>query len=140
MISFELADISYSIDKQDVLKDWIKKVVQFHQKKLSSIQFIFGSDEYILEINRTYLEHDFYTDIISFDYCEGKLISGDLFISLDRVIDNAKKLELDEPDELHRVIIHGVLHLLGFKDKTEEEATEMRKQENVALEILRKLQ
>lgn len=139
MISFEFTDKDYNIAKPHLLKQWIKDVINSHKKRLGTIQYIFGSDEYILDINKTYLQHDYYTDIITFDYCEGKTITGDIFVSLDRIIDNAKKLEISEPEEFHRVIIHGVLHLIGFKDKSELEAQHMRFQEDNALEILRSL-
>ena len=104
--------------------------------KVGEISYIFCSDDYLLDINKTYLKHDFYTDIITFDYTDAKKISGDLYISIDRVRDNAQELNLGFEQELHRVIIHGVLHLLGLKDKTEEEAKEMRKAEEECLKSL----
>ena len=98
------------------------------------ISIIFCSDDYLLKINQDYLNHDYFTDIITFDYCEGNSVSGDLFISIDMIRANAEKFGVEFIDELHRVIIHGVMHLVGFKDKTDEEAQVMRTQENYWLE------
>lgn len=136
MISFEFAEVEVDFIDFDKLNAWIKQVIRSHKKQPGNIQYIIGSDEYILDINRTYLEHDYYTDIITFDYCEGKTIAGDIFVSLDRILDNAKKLQTSEPDEFNRVMIHGILHLIGFKDKTDSEAKEMRRQENLALDLI----
>ena len=99
-------------------------------KLLGDVSVIFVSDDYLLEMNQTYLNHDYYTDIITFDYCEQNIISGDLFISVDRVRENADVFNADFRTELHRVIIHGVLHLCGYKDKTEDDEESMRKLEN----------
>lgn len=99
------------------------------------ISIIFCSDEYLLKINEQYLGHNYYTDIVTFDYVENSVISGDLFISIDRVRDNAKELNIAFKEELNRVIIHGVLHLTGYKDKTEAEKTVMREKENFYLRI-----
>ena len=100
------------------------------EKILGDISIIFVSDEYLLEMNQSYLSHDYYTDIITFDYCEGNLISGDLFISVDRVEENADTFNVAFLSELHRVMIHGVLHLCGYKDKSMEEEKQMRLLEN----------
>jgi rRNA maturation RNase YbeY len=100
------------------------------EKILGDISIIFVSDEYLLEMNQSYLSHDYYTDIITFDYCEGNLISGDLFISVDRVGENADTFNVAFLSELHRVMIHGVLHLCGYKDKSIEEEKQMRILEN----------
>lgn len=99
-------------------------------KILGDISIIFVSDPYLLEMNQKYLNHDYYTDIITFDYCDMNIVSGDLFISVDRVQDNAEIFNVDLLTELHRVMIHGVLHLCGYKDKTEEEERNMRELEN----------
>ena len=99
-------------------------------KILGDISIIFVSDSYLLEMNQKYLNHDYYTDIITFDYCEMNIVSGDLFISVDRVQDNAETFNVDVLTELHRVMIHGVLHLCGYKDKTKEEERNMRELEN----------
>lgn len=100
------------------------------------MNYIFCSDDFLHKMNVDYLQHDTLTDIITFDYCEGSICSGDLFISIDRVKENAKELKSSVKDELHRVMIHGILHLLGFKDKSQQEAEEMRSQEEKSL-ILR---
>ena len=108
----------------------LTSLVKEEGKLLGDVYVIFVSDDYLLEMNQTYLNHDYYTDIITFDYCEQNIISGDLFISVDRVRENADVFNADFRTELHRVIIHGVLHLCGYKDKTEENEKEMRVLEN----------
>lgn len=108
----------------------LSNVVKTELKELGDISIIFVSDQYLLEMNQKYLNHDYFTDIITFDYCEDNVISGDLFISVDRVKENADSFNVDELTEIHRVMIHGVLHLCGYKDKTEEEEKYMRLLEN----------
>jgi rRNA maturation RNase YbeY len=108
----------------------LSNVVKTELKELGDISIIFVSDQYLLEMNQKYLSHDYFTDIITFDYCEHNIISGDLFISVDRVKENADSFNVDELTEIHRVMIHGVLHLCGYKDKTEEEEKNMRLLEN----------
>ena len=125
-----------SLKKRTILKQWIKAIVENHKKEVGGISYIFCSDEQLLEINKEFLNHDYYTDIITFDYSETDVVSGDLFISIERIKDNAKTLKTSYQEELHRVIIHGVLHLLGYKDKTEEESENMRKLEDECLLIL----
>ncbi len=104
------------------------------KKKLGNISIIFCSDEYLLRINEEYLNHSYYTDIITFDYSENSFISGDLFISLERITDNARKFRTTFKKELYRVILHGLLHLVGYKDKTDTEQEEMRTKEDFYLE------
>ena len=123
------------LDKRK-LKGWVKKVVNRHDMILGDINYIFTSDSYILKVNNDYLQHDYYTDVITFDYSEGKKIAGDIFISLDTVKSNSILFKQDYDRELNRVLIHGILHLLGFKDKKEEDAKEMRLQENNALALI----
>jgi len=118
---------------EDRLRLWINSIVKQKDKYIEELSIVFCSDEYILEVNQNFLQHDYYTDIITFDYCSGFKISGDLIISLDTVLSNSKKFNSSYNTELHRVIIHGVLHLLGYKDKTSEEAKEMRQNEDWAL-------
>ena len=125
-----------SLKKRTILKQWIKTIVENNKKEVGEISYIFCSDEQLLEINKEFLNHDYYTDIITFDYSETDVVSGDLFISIERIKDNAKTLKTSYQEELHRVIIHGVLHLLGYKDKTEEEIENMRKLEDECLLIL----
>ena len=108
----------------------LSNVVKTELKELGDISIIFVSDQYLLEMNQKYLNHDYFTDIITFDYCEHNIISGDLFISVDRVKENADSFNVDELTEIHRVMIHGVLHLCGYQDKTEEEEKNMRLLEN----------
>lgn len=114
---------------------WIKEVVTRRGMTVGNINYLFCDDAYLLKINLQYLNHDTYTDIITFDYVHGSLVSGDILISIDRVEENARKYNVSFEQELHRVIIHGVLHLLGQGDKSEEEAQEMRRQETDALSL-----
>lgn len=117
---------------------WIRKVAEFHGRKIGEIAYIFCSDDKILEVNKQYLNHDYYTDIITFDYCEGDVISGDLFISLDTVKSNSEQFGTEYFDELSRIIIHGILHLCGQEDKEPAAKKEMTRQENEALNMLEK--
>ena len=112
---------------------WIKRVAQAHGRKVGEIGYMFVSDEKILEVNRQYMGHDYYTDIITFDYDEGDVLNGDLVISLDTVRTNAEKFGKDYDEELHRVIIHGILHLCGINDKGPGEREIMEAHENEAL-------
>ena len=114
---------------------WVKAVAASYGKRVGEIAYIFVDDEKILEVNRQYLGHDYYTDIITFDYCEGDVISGDLFISLDTVRTNAEQVGATYEEELHRVIIHGILHLCGINDKGPGEREIMEAAENKALEM-----
>jgi rRNA maturation RNase YbeY len=136
MISFFYEDIKpKDIGPKTEIRQWIKQVVNEFGLETGDVNIIFSSDEYLLEKNISFLDHDYYTDIITFNYNEGKLLSGDLFISYDRVKDNAKKLDVKLIHEIRRVIIHGILHLCGLNDKTEAEEKAMRKGENNALEF-----
>ncbi len=132
-------ETKYSLKNRTLIKQWIKTVVENKGKKLGDVSYILCDDDYLLEVNRQYLKHDYYTDIITFDYTENDRIGGDLFISIDRVKDNATALQVSEHEELMRVMIHGVLHLLGLKDKSEEEVKQMRKAEEECLELLKKM-
>ena len=115
------------------MEKWIKKALKHFKYKKAELGVIFCDDNYLKKINVKYLNHDFFTDVISFDYSENKIIKGDVFVSVDRVKENASTFGVSFNDELFRVIIHGVLHLCGFNDKTVEEKKEMRKQENFFL-------
>jgi probable rRNA maturation factor len=108
----------------------ISKLITSENKVLGDITVIFVSDDYLLKMNKEYLDHDYYTDIITFDYCQQNLVSGDLFISIDRVSDNSFNFGVEFINELHRVIVHGVLHLCGYKDDTQEAKNRMRELEN----------
>ena len=114
---------------------WLEDVIKTENKKLGEINYILCDDEYLLKVNQDFLDHDYYTDIITFDYVKGKTISGDIFVSLPRISDNAKTLVRDFNSEFHRVLAHGILHLMGYKDKTEEEITEMRQKEDFYLNV-----
>lgn len=135
-ITFDSDNIDFPNIKKRETSAWIKKIANSYNKKIGNVDYLFCNDEKILEINRQYLDHDFYTDIISFDYSEGDIISGDIFISLDTVRTNSQKYNTDYQEELYRVIIHGVLHLCGLDDKLEEDAIRMRESENSALKQL----
>lgn len=123
-----------SIKKRDTSR-WIKEVIESYGKQTGDIAYIFCSDEKILEINNQYLQHDYYTDIITFDYTENNIVSGDIFVSLDTVKTNSAKFDTVYEDELDRIIIHGILHLCGINDKSPKEREEMTKCENKALEM-----
>lgn len=113
---------------------WIKETAAEYEKKTGDIAYIFCSDERILEVNKQYLQHDYYTDIITFDYSEGQIISGDIFISIDTVKTNAEEFGVTFEQELNRILIHGILHLCGQDDKTPELRLEMIRKENLAIE------
>lgn len=135
MISYQTDGVKMpSIKKRDTNR-WIKQVAESYGKKVGEIAYIFVDDAKILEVNQQYLQHDYYTDIITFDYSEGNTISGDLFISLDTVRTNAEGLKCAYEDELHRVIIHGILHLCGINDKGPGEREIMEAAENKALSM-----
>lgn len=165
MISFNNEDVQFNLKNKAKLKSWIVATIGKKKQKTGDISFVFCSDAFLLEMNIEYLNHDTYTDIITFDYssdlsAKGKgfstslevttkgakpqttkistPISGDIFISIDRVKENANKFSKTFEDELHRVIIHGVLHLLGYKDKTKVAKAEMTKQEDLCLKALKK--
>ncbi len=117
---------------------WIKDIASKHGKTIGEIAYIFCDDAKILEVNRQYLGHDYYTDIITFDYCEDDKLSGDIFISMDTVKSNSVTYGTDYYDELTRVIIHGILHLCGYKDKSDDESKAMRALEDAAVAALPK--
>ena len=129
-------ETDFKIDNEEVIQQWVSKCIATHGFLEGEINYIFCDDEYLLKLNIEFLEHDTLTDIISFDYTLGKLISGDIFISIERVIENAKKLSQTFDNELNRVIIHGVLHYIGFKDKNETDKAQMRTEEEKCLAVL----
>jgi rRNA maturation RNase YbeY len=134
MIEFEFIDIEIpGFDSEFFILN-ISNLLKEETKSVGDLTFIFCDDEYLLEVNKQYLNHDYYTDIITFDYCIGNLVSGDLFISYERVVDNANEFGVDVNQELLRVLYHGVLHLCGYKDKTEDEVTVMRSKEQYYLD------
>jgi len=134
MISYNYENVEYTSFADRETSDWIKNTAALYGKKIGDISYVFCTDERILEVNRQFLQHDYYTDIITFDYSGHGIISGDIFISLDTIKSNALKFEERFEKELHRVIIHGILHLCGQNDKTPEEQTEMTRKENLALQ------
>ncbi|PRY14997.1 rRNA maturation RNase YbeY [Pontibacter ummariensis] len=135
-IEFFSEDIEFELENPEQVSEWITTVIEQHGQELSNLTYVFCSDDYLHEINVEYLDHDTLTDIITFNNADEEgIIEGDIFISVDRVRENAQDLGTAFKDELHRVIIHGVLHLLGFRDKTEEEETLMRKQEDSSLSL-----
>ena len=131
MIHFFYENIDEQIE--DSYKDWIESIILSEGKKLGEINYIFCDDEYLLKINQDFLDHDYYTDIITFDKVRGKTISGEIFVSLTRIKDNASLISKNYEEEKRRVIAHGVLHLCGYKDKTEEQQKEMRGKEDFYL-------
>ena len=135
MISYQTDGTKMPDIKKRETSAWIKKVAATYGKKCGDIAYIFCNDEKILEVNKEYLQHDYYTDIITFDYSEADSISGDLFISLDTVRSNSEQLGVGYEQELHRVIIHGILHLCGIDDKGEGEREIMEAAENNALSM-----
>lgn len=133
MVSYYTEDISFIFKERRLTSRWLKFVAESELKRLGDISVIFCSDNYILDVNIKYLQHDYFTDIITFDYCEGNKLNGDLFISIDSVRENASFYGTEFADELNRVIVHGVLHLIGYDDHTEEDIKVMRSKENYYL-------
>jgi probable rRNA maturation factor len=132
-ILFHNADTSYILKNKRIISSWITDTIKEEEKQLEEISYIFCTDDYLLKINQEHLDHDTYTDIITFDYTEDGIISSEIYISVDRVRENAKNLGVGALDEMHRVIIHGVLHLCGYKDKSDLQSQEMRGKENYYL-------
>lgn len=135
MISYNY-ELDFKLDNEESITDWITRTIKKEGFKTGDLSYNFLTDDALLKLNITYLQHDFYTDIISFDYTMGKLISGEMFISIDRVRENAAEYSNTFLAELHRVIIHGVLHYCGYKDKTDTEIKEMRAKEDYYLSLL----
>lgn len=135
MIQFFFEDID-PIEISSKTTEWLMQLITQEEKKLGKINYIFLSDEGLLKVNQDFLKHDYYTDIITFDYVKGKTISADIFVSLPRISENAALLSKDFNSELHRVLAHGLLHLFGYQDKTDDEKSEMRRKEDFYLSIL----
>lgn len=134
-----MIDVQYvNVDdlKLNYIEDWFSKICQKENKILSPITIIIGTDDWLLKYNQTYLDHNYYTDIITFDYCENDFISGDLLISLDRIIENAHKFNVSRETELNRVCVHGLLHLIGYDDKSKSDLDLMRKKEEEYLKLI----
>ena len=135
-INFLSEGIEFKVKNQNKLRAWIKKVIETEGKKLSTLVYIFCSDSYLLTINQDFLKHKTLTDIITFDYSLEGRVDGEIYISIERVSENALKFGKTIEDELHRVMIHGVLHILGFKDKSPSQKSIMRKKEEACLSLL----
>lgn len=133
-ISFNSEEVSFELSNHEAYVDWIFSFIHHYGFKCGELSFIFCSDDYLLRLNQEHLNHDYYTDIITFDYVEEKLLNGDIFISIDRVADNAK-LSRSFAEELRRVMAHGILHLIGFDDKSEEAKIAMTEAENICLKL-----
>lgn len=134
MIQFFFENID-PIEIDTTTNEWLQKLIVHEGKKVGKISYIFLSDDGLLKVNRDFLQHDYYTDVITFDYVKGKTISADIFVSLPRISENAISHSKDFKSELHRVLAHGLLHLCGYKDKTDDEITEMRNKEDFYLNI-----
>ena len=135
-IQFYTENIDFELESADTIFTWVKNTIQSEGYDYDQITYIFCEDQYLHKINLEHLSHDTYTDIITFDYTEGLIISGDLFISIERVQENANYLNIPFLKELHRVMIHGILHLCGYKDNNLEEEQIMRKKEDIYLQKL----
>ena len=138
-IRFSVQSGMFELAEEEKVRRWLAEVVVRRGKTVGNINYLFCDDEYLIEVNRHYLNHDTYTDIITFDYVAGGLVSGDIMISVERVGENAVQFGAPFEQELHRVIVHGVLHLLGQGDKSDAEAAEMRRQEEQALSLWNEL-
>lgn len=139
MVSYFFEDTNFKFNIRRLTSQWLKFTAESEIKRIGQVNIIFCSDNYILDINQKYLQHDYFTDIITFDYCEGKTLSGDLFISVDTVRENAIFYGTEFDDELNRVIVHGLLHLIGYDDHSEEDQKTMRSKENYYLAQREKL-
>ena len=135
MILYYYEDIDFVFRNKTLNNRWLKLVAESEIRRIGDISIIFCTDNYILDVNQKYLQHDYFTDIITFDYCEGDRLSGDLFISIDSVRENALEYGTDFSDELNRVMVHGILHLIGYDDHTEEDIAMMRKKEDYYLSL-----
>lgn len=140
MIRFFNEDVPYKLLQKRVISQWLKKQAEQEGYSVGDLNYIFCSDEHVLQVNRDYLQHDYYTDIITFDQSEEEeLIEGDIFVSVDRVADNASQLAITAEQEMRRVLAHGMLHLCGYGDKTDEEEAHMRAKEDEWLKELHQL-
>ena len=136
MITYQVSGVRMPNIRKRQTTQWIKAVAASYGKRVGDIGYLFCSDEHILDVNREYLGHDYYTDIITFDYCEDDILSGDIVISLDTIRTNAELFHKTYEEELHRVIIHGILHLCGINDKGPGEREKMEAAEDQALQML----
>lgn len=138
MIHFFSEEIDFKVPNPIKTKRWIKSIIESEQYVLNQLNYIFCSDEYLLNVNKEYLDHDYYTDIITFDNSEEEgVVEGDLFISIDRIKNNAEQMSISFEDELKRVMIHGVLHLIGYDDTSDDLKAEIRSKENECLSLFK---
>ena len=135
-IYFFKSKVHFRFSKKTAITQWIRSNIRKVHKKPGSINFVFCSDDFLLEMNKKYLKHNYYTDIITFDYSEKNIVNGEVYISIDRVKENAGLMEVSFQNELCRVVIHGVLHLLGFSDKTSSQKKQIRRKEDACLSLL----
>lgn len=137
-ILFHAVDVTYTLKHKTLIRKWLTRVAGTEKHRIGTLNFILCSDEYLLEINRQFLQHDYYTDVITFDYSESKTISGDIYISLDRVKENASINRVKLLEELLRIMVHGSLHLLGYQDKTMNNKAKMTRKEDQYLSLILK--
>ena len=135
MVRYFFEDTDFQFKPKRFTSSWLKTVAESEIRKLGNVNIIFCSDNYILDINQRYLQHDYFTDIITFDYCDGNILSGDLFISVESVRENALEYGTEFDEELNRVIVHGILHLVGYDDHAEDDIVVMRSKENYYLDL-----
>ncbi|MCF8465146.1 MAG: rRNA maturation RNase YbeY [Flavobacteriales bacterium] len=134
-VSFHSEQTNFSLSNEYQISNWLTQVCQKEGKRLAEVAVIFCSDDYLLDVNQRHLEHDYYTDVITFDYSEELDVSGDIFISIDRVEENALSLGIQMIDELHRIMVHGTLHLIGYTDKTTSSKEQMTAKEDFYLSL-----
>lgn len=134
-VSFHSEQTDFTVSNPEQIASWLEETCHAEGKQLTELGIIFCSDDYLLEMNRKHLDHDYFTDIITFDYCEDSFVSGDLFISIDRIAENASNFGVKILDELHRVMVHGVLHLIGYSDKGEVAKIQMTSKEDFYLSL-----
>jgi len=138
-VKFFSEDISYTLKKKKQTTTWINNSIREENRISGELNIIFTSDKYLLGINKQYLKHNYFTDIVTFNYCENDIISGDIFISIETVKNNSARFDVNYTTELKRVIIHGILHLIGYDDQNDEEKAIIRQKENYYLERLKNL-
>lgn len=138
-ISFQFEDSNFEFSNPKKVENWIINTIETENCFTGNVTYIFCSDNYLLDVNRKYLNHDYFTDVITFDYVKNSKISGDIFISIDRITENAKIFNVSRENELLRVMIHGVLHLIGYDDQTDEQEEEIHKKEDFYLNIYNSL-
>lgn len=134
-VLFHSEETAFNLSAESIFENWMHEVAREHGKVIEDINVIFSSNEYLLGLNKKFLNHNYFTDVITFNYSSGEIISGDIFVSIEQVKINAKDLKTNFDEELRRVIIHGLLHLIGFNDKNSDQKKEMREQENISLAL-----